>query len=376
MALTQPILYNVAAFDASQSETFRFNVVGGDQVDRNKLTIKNNATLEVVYESTQTTMKFEHVLPANTLSNGVYYNATITTIGLDGAQSVPSQPIQFWCYTAPEFEFTNLGTGVVGNSSYSFMVSYAQAQNELLSSYVFNLYNDSNILISSSSTKYNTSTPPTIFSYLFVGLTNNTKYYIECNGVTAENTQITTGRIEFIVKYQSSSSSSYLTLTNNCQRGYISIQSNIIGIDGHYEKILHPEAEPTYINDKEIDLSASTKALVYWDSGFNFSNNFTASIWGRDFTPGKIIEFSDTNGNTLFIYYHVEPYKAQTSPSAWVSLHIYSAFVASGITYCIASNNLTTIPSSDTQLAIYLRKIGDWYDISISDDLAGKEDDI
>ena len=44
MALTRPSLYTIAAFDASQAQTFRFNVIGGDTVTGSTLTIKNNAT--------------------------------------------------------------------------------------------------------------------------------------------------------------------------------------------------------------------------------------------------------------------------------------------------------------------------------------------
>ena len=42
MALTQPVLYSQAAFDATQEHIFPFNVVGGDQVVANILTIKKN----------------------------------------------------------------------------------------------------------------------------------------------------------------------------------------------------------------------------------------------------------------------------------------------------------------------------------------------
>ena len=69
MALTTPILYSVSAFDATQAQVFNFNILGGNQVVANTLTIKNNATLATVYSETQTTFKFEHILPANTLTN-------------------------------------------------------------------------------------------------------------------------------------------------------------------------------------------------------------------------------------------------------------------------------------------------------------------
>ena len=87
MALTTPILYTVNAFDATQAQVFYFNVLGGNQVTANTLTIKNNATLSIVYSATQTTFKFEHILPANTLTNGTYYQATLTTKDAQGNES-------------------------------------------------------------------------------------------------------------------------------------------------------------------------------------------------------------------------------------------------------------------------------------------------
>ena len=51
MALTKPILNNVAAFDASNSQAFTFNVVGGSQVVGNTLTIKDNTKEENYLET-------------------------------------------------------------------------------------------------------------------------------------------------------------------------------------------------------------------------------------------------------------------------------------------------------------------------------------
>ena len=104
MALTTPILYSVSAFDAQNSFIFQFASIGGSQVVANTLTIKDNATLTTVYSATQTTFKFEHILPANTLTNGTYYQATLTTKDAQGNISNASAPIQFYCYSQPTFE--------------------------------------------------------------------------------------------------------------------------------------------------------------------------------------------------------------------------------------------------------------------------------
>ena len=84
MSLTTPLLYTVPAFDATNEQVFTFLSVGGSQVVANTLTIKNNATLATVYERTQVSYRFAHVLPANTLTNGTYYQATLTTKDAEG----------------------------------------------------------------------------------------------------------------------------------------------------------------------------------------------------------------------------------------------------------------------------------------------------
>ena len=157
MALTTPILYSIPAFDATKEQTFTFAVVGGSQVNANTLTIKDNATLTTVYSQTQTSYRFEHILPANTLTNGTYYQATLTTKDAQGNESSPSAPIQFYCYSQPTFIISNMPIGnVVTNSSFAFNVQYNQIQGEILNAYVFDLYSASGALISTSGTLYNT----------------------------------------------------------------------------------------------------------------------------------------------------------------------------------------------------------------------------
>ena len=133
MALTTPILYSQVAFDATNSQTFNFGVIGGDQVAQNKLTITNQATNEVIYDQAQTSYSFVHTVPANTLTDGVDYSAYLITYDANGNASPQSNSIQFFCYSTPSFQFTNLPIGnIITNSSFAFEVTYNQAQGELL----------------------------------------------------------------------------------------------------------------------------------------------------------------------------------------------------------------------------------------------------
>lgn len=353
MALTTPILYTVSAFDATQEQVFNFNVLGGNQVTANTLTIKNNATLSTVYSATQTTFKFEHILPANTLTNGTYYQATLSTKDVQGNISNASAPIQFYCYSRPSFEISNMPTGnVVTNSSYAFTVTYNQAQGEILNAYVFNLYSASGALISTSNTMYNTNTSlPLSVSYLFSGFEDKTTYSIEVNGVTANGTQITTGRIPFTTDYTKPDMFSFLFLTNNCKGGYITIKSNVIGIGG----ISNPEA-PVFINNQEVDLR-ETGSYVEWVEGYMVTDDWTMRLWGRDFTPNsEIFRFSNIDGDIITIEYHVD------GTQCWFELKAKHNDWLWG--YVTESAHIA-LPAETEQVFCWLRIVDNLYDLRI-----------
>lgn len=353
MALTTPILYSINAFDAIQAQTFSFNVLGGSQVVANTLTIKNNATLAVVYSETQTTFKFEHILPANTLTNGTYYQATLTTKDAQGNVSNASSPIQFYCYSQPTFEISNMPTNnVITNSSFAFTVTYNQAQGEILNAYVFNLYSASGALISTSNTMYNTDTSlPLNISYLFSGFEDKASYSIEVTGVTTNGTQITTGHIPFTTDYTKPDMFSFLFLTNNCKGGYITIKSNIIGING----VSNPET-PTYIDNKEIDLRVDG-SYVEWLEGYTATGNWTMRIWGREFTPNsEIFRFSNANGDIITIDYCAD------DTYCWFELKVKHSDWLWG--YVTESSHIA-LPSEGEQMFCWLRKVDNLYDLMI-----------
>lgn len=353
MALTTPILYTVSAFDATQAQVFNFNVLGGNQVVANTLTIKDNATLTTIYSQTQTTFKFTHILPANTLANGTYYQATLTTKDAQGNESNASAPIQFYCYAQPSFEISNMPSGnVITNSSFAFTVTYNQAQGEILNAYVFNLYSASGALISTSNTMYNTNTSlPLNISYLFSGFEDNASYSIEVTGITANGTQITTGRIPFTTNYTKPNMFSFLFLTNNCKGGYITIRSNVIGIDG----ISNPEP-PVFIDSKEVDLRADG-SYVEWVEGYTVTDNWTMRLWGRDFTPNsEIFRFSNADGDIITIEYHTD------ETQCWFELRAKHNNWLWG--YATESTHIT-LPSETEQVFCWLRRIDNLYELKI-----------
>ena len=295
MALTRPILYSVPAFDATNQYTFSFNVIGGDQVVKNQLTIVDQSNNQIVYQEQQITFAFNHTINANTLTNGKYYSASLITYNSSNESSSPSVSIQFYCYTNPSFNFNNMPpTNVITNSNYVFEVSYNQNEGELLNSYSFNLYDAQRNLLSTSGMMYTSgvSALPLIISYQFSGLQDNTFYFVQATGQTLQGTQISTGFIGFSVSYVEPSVFSVINLTNNCQGGYIIIRSNLSDIPGSSNP--YP---PLYVDgNTAVDVTGNGSYII-WDEGFNIYSDFTASLWGREFTENSNIITLSSNGS-------------------------------------------------------------------------------
>ena len=274
--LTQPILNPIAAFDATKEQTISFVVIGGAQVVANRLVIQDNQTGVEIYSNIESTLKLEHTIPANTLKNGGYYNAVVYTLDNSNTLSSPSTPVPFYCYTQPLLTITNIpATETIENGTYTFEGSYSQIEGELLNSYQFTLYDSNKEVLSKTPLIYYET--DSSLSYTFVGMNNDTSYYIELSGQTLNNTSMSTGLLYFTVRYIQPASFAICDLVNDCKDGYVQISSNIVAIDGHS----NPDP-PIYIDDKEVDLR-DPDSYVEWNSGFRIQDDFTMRAWGRDF---------------------------------------------------------------------------------------------
>lgn len=289
--LTQPIVNPIAAFDATKKQAITFVVIGGAQVVGNRLIIRNNQTGEIVYNQIQSSMKLEHILPANSLKNNNFYNAVIYTIDNGNDESVASVPIPFYCYTQPALTIDNIpSSGTIENGTYSFQGNYVQNEGELLNSYRFTLYDSNKTILAQSPLIYYNTDPS--LTYLFSGMSNNTSYYIELTGETINSTILTSGVKSFTVRYIQPASFAICDLVNDCENGYIQISSNIVAIDGKSNP-----TPPKYIDDKEVDLR-EPDSWAEWDSGFSIKNDFTLRAWGRDFNPYEPIITLSNQQNT------------------------------------------------------------------------------
>lgn len=353
MALSQPILNPIPAFDATKEQIITFNVYSGDQVFGNTITIKNNQTGEIVYTDTLASFQYNNTIPANTLTNGLYYNITVAT--LDSSQQVQSPvsyPVAFYCYTNPTLTITNITEGeTIQSSSFIFKGLYNQLEGELLNSWQYILYDFNKDIITKTPLSYDDN-----IVYPIQGLDNNTQYYIELTGITVNKTQITSGILGFSVQYIRPPNFSIVELTNDYENGYIQINSNIVAIDG----TSNPDPV-TYIENKEVDLTEDG-SWVNWDSGFNIANDFTIRIWGRNYTlNSNLLTASSSQDTTNNPYKFTLDYMESTDNKVYMQLKAWSGL---NMPYIITSNEIEK-PTEKQQIFTWIRKKNNLYDLVI-----------
>ncbi len=359
MALTKPILNSVPAWDVSKGQTFTFNVVGGDQVVANVLYILNNQTNVVVYTVVYTletpSYQYKAIVPPNVpeLQNGVYYSAYVVTKNSSDETSVPSNSIQFYCYTTPTWEFTNISSGtIINNSSVTPILYYNQIENEALNDYTINLYNAGRSLISSSGVRYTGSSASSqTVSFSFSGLEDGTLYYVEGVGHTVGGTIINTGLIDFTASYVPPESFNVFSLQNNCEEGYVAYYSLAYVIEG--DSYPSPPVYETYNNKRGVNLRPSNR-WVEWNpenSNFIIPQNFTMKAWVRiPVADRNLITLSENENITVWYGYH--PFD---STKVIVTLNVNEE-------YFIYSNAITP-PTSAQELCIQIRRVNGIFDI-------------
>lgn len=342
------MLNQVAAFDADNQQVFTFIVpAGSDQVVANRLIIKKATDDIEIFNEKITTFAYSHILPASTLTNGVQYNAYVITYNNAGDASEQSLPLQFWCYSAPTFEITNIPSGnIISNNSYSFELTYNQAEQEKINGYVYTLYDDEHTQIATSGEQYIDEAPPNIFYHIFDGFTDKQTYYIQASGQTVNGTNIQTPEYQFLVNFIQPSIYTQLTLTSNCEGGYVTISSSTLSIDG----VSVPE-EPIYVdNNTAVDVTADG-SYVGWMQGYELSGDFEVQIWGKNFTPNtNVLEMIDGIGNSVKMGYH----------GTYFDLTVKTARNI----YYIISDTFAQ-PASTANITVRIRRVDGLYSIEI-----------
>lgn len=311
--LIRPVLREVPIFDAGGEYIFKFQADGGEQVMANRLTVTRVSDNYVAYDRTIESLRKEHILPANTLSNGVNYRAQITTRNgtKDSAGqyswSTPSNTQLFWCYFPPVLEILNIEYGaenLVRNQTFIFRASYFQANGEPLQSYRYLLYHADGSLLKSFDEQF-----PDGISDLtqeVTGLENEREYQIEIISNSPNGHSGSSGKILFRARYAEPNIAVTLDVQNRPDEGAIQISSIIIQIllrlyDNNGDLVAPNDIQ--YTNGQAIDLNRSDYQKIIADTGLYLAgDNFALQLWVSAIPDNVVFLKTVTTNGRLEIY--------------------------------------------------------------------------
>ena len=383
MSMTKPMALSKSAFDASNAELFYFTSSGGDQVVKNRLTIRNNSTNVVVYQATVESYLFQQSVPSGTLTNGVYYNYYFNTYDVNENISPDSNVVAFYCYSTPTITYTNYpNDNIINSSSYTFNVTYAQTQGELLNSLIYYLYDSNGVELSNSGALYSSLTPPLSFAHTFSGFDTDSTYKIQVKAVSVNGTIVTSELKTFNTSYYFPELYSLLKLDNLCADGIVRATSNVVLVRGttnveptlFYSDILDGN-EDNYIKWNEgytigddkiisawterymVDLRASGTVLTL-ESGFSIPSDFQFQSWQYPIRDGVLYEFKNStipsNHITLTLKSGIP--SGESTVKNWFELSSTNGALFDYSNYVDAMN-------TDTKFIVWFKKIGNVYNL-------------
>lgn len=207
--------------DARGVNRFSWSVNGAAQTDY-QVRIYNNTTGALVHDSTKTTSANEYYdLTGGTLSNGTEYKWNVQNWA--GSLNETSEFEFFAASSTPVTNFTSPDFSSpptsISTQDYTFIASYAQAENISIKKFKFDLYDSTGTtLISTSGDVYNFTV-----QYEFTGLVNNTTYQIECTVTSQHDLSSSTGKQTFTLSYTLPENVPDLELTPNNTNGSIEV---------------------------------------------------------------------------------------------------------------------------------------------------------
>ncbi len=291
--LQTPSIISFKPFDPSFDFVVRF-IYSGNQSVKNRVVITDNNSSLVVYDEIQTTMKLQHTIQANTLTAGNRYLLQLQVFDSDDNSSNLSDPVLFYCFTTPIFNFNNITDGMTyKNASITLDINYSQSENEQLKSLQFLEYSFDKSLLTQSDTFYS------LADFSFYGLNNNTTYYFRAVGETINGILLDTGYVKVNIEYKILPANIIFGVENNYCEGYIKLISGIKDIEYKFD------------NDnyelKDGLLTLKENSLIYQNS-FSIDGDFVLFIEAKKLPLQKFLttnndEFSLSIVNICGIYY-------------------------------------------------------------------------
>lgn len=283
----KPAVYLIQSFDKNIGTTIKFSWLGNLPVS-NTLRIKDNTTEKIVYESTQTTMRLEHIIPSNNnLVNGTLYNASVKVTDSNNSDSEWSDVLLFYCFTKPTFSINIEEGQIIQAQTYGVEITYNQPEGELLQSYRAIVYNSNNEVIYDSNIRYILDT------IRITNLQDDGDYTIIVTGTTINGMNLSTGLISFSADFIKSEAYFVCELENMYDTGGVYIKSNIVSVEGYSDN------EVTYVNNEIADLTSN---VVHFNDGFSIKGDFALMIKGEFKVGNQILKLSGMD-EIINVYY-------------------------------------------------------------------------
>ena len=383
MALTTPIAVKHDSFDKVNITRFYFTSNGGNQVVKNRLTIRNNVTNVVVYQNTLETFAFYQDLLANTLTNGVYYNFYFNTYDIDDNMSADSNSMPFYCYTTPTITYTNAPSShIIEASSFTFDVTYNQIEGELLGSLLYELRDTTGTTLATSGNLYATTSPPNDFSYMFSGFENNTYYYVHVEAVASNNVDTTNvADYEFTTSYLPPEIFNSFVAENDCENGAIKLESNlVIGegtvspspalfrsdiMDGNEASYIMWDTWYTPVNDvisvwaerHALEMTDQSKVLTF-DNGFTIPSDFQHQLWLNPSMDGEMVYMYKTGNETnrLIVELKSGIPTGESTVKNWFEIYTEDGNL-------FDYSNYVSAMKIDTKFIVWFKKVGTTYNL-------------
>ena len=349
-----PILLNSLPFDATLDHILHF-IYSGSQIFATRVVIKNNATLETVYDSKKSGMSLMVTIPENTLVNGNTYSFQVSVFDYEDVESPLSNAVILKCFATPAFGFANVIEGMTIRNSYiDVELTYAcEDEFEVLNQYRLIVYGvDKTTVIYDSGTNYSTAGMVVRVS----GLTDDSTYYIRATCETLSGMELDTGLVQVICDYIKPDLFLAFYADNVPSEGLIRLSSNFVLIEGESD----PE-ELVYIDDEKVSLINGEK--VWFDSGY-VANNFAVKMIAENIIDySRIISFDMKNARAYVMWYK-GIFEGDENETYYAELVAYQYVGDEPLNYIQMSNRIEP-PVDGEQVFFWIRHVDGMFDIQI-----------
>ena len=344
--LTRPVIttpinsLSLSPINALVDNKINFTVTGGELVYTNEISIVDNSDSSVIVYNKKLPELFDfyNTIPLNTLINGKTYQIKIRTYNSSGQYSAWSDTVLVKCLTPPNLIITTIIDGMIKSPNPVMMATYNQSDNDELYSYVYNLYKDGALILSSGVLL------DKLRQYQFSNLDNKTNYTIELKVRTASGMETSISQ-DFYCVFLQSKLPAVIKLENSPTTGSVKITSYVRQIRGR----IYSGDNINYIDDEWADLH---NTVVIWDKdgAFRIEGDWTAKIWARDLEDNDVmlVKFSLDDGTYIQLT-RFENMFSLTKIVAGVKLYELHSFVLGDI---LLTDQLYFFIQNDTNLGL------------------------